>query len=224
MGRTACTVELYLYSPYGPYSLVRSLSACTVELYLYSPFGPYSLVQSLSACTVELYLYSPYGPYSLVQSLSACTVELYLYSPYGPYSLVQSLSARRLSFKCDGTRAETWFRLSTKWTSPLKSAWGVSTVYYWQASCAHQPAEFVLLVQACVLQSCDAYWLPIPFHCFPFTSPPLRHLVPSHFNWTLQGCTVPFLFALNLPVFGEASGWIENNNARTCQKTSEVTV
>jgi hypothetical protein len=66
---------------------VQSLSACTVELYLYSPYGPYGSVQSLSACTVDLYLYSPYGPYCLyrasvsvqgctvrpVQSLSACT-------------------------------------------------------------------------------------------------------------------------------------------------------
>jgi hypothetical protein len=33
-----------------------------------------------------------------------------------------------------------------------------------------------------VLQSCDAYWLPTPFSCFPFTSPPLRHRVPSHFK------------------------------------------
>jgi len=39
-------------------------------------------------------------------------------------------------------------------------------------------------VQACVLQSCDAYWLPTPFSCFPFTSP-VRHRVPSHFNWAL---------------------------------------
>jgi len=44
---------------------------------------------------------------------------------------------------------------------------GVSSVDYWQASCAHQPAGFVRLVQACVLQSCDAYWLPTPFSCFP---------------------------------------------------------
>jgi len=57
---------------------------------------------------------------------------------------------------------------------------GVSSVDYWQASCAHQPAGFVLPMQACVLQSCDAYWLPTPFSCFPFTSPPVRHRVPSH--------------------------------------------
>jgi hypothetical protein len=92
----------------------------------------------------------------------------------------------RLRSKCDGTRAETRFRLSTKWTSPFKSAGGVSSVDYWQPSCAHQPAGCVLLVRACVLQSCDAYRLPTQFSCFPFTSPPARHRVPSHFSWTLQ--------------------------------------
>jgi hypothetical protein len=91
----------------------------------------------------------------------------------------------RLRLKCDGTRAETRFRLSAKRTSPFKSAGGVSSVDYCQASCAHQPAGFVLIVQACVLQSCDAYWLPTPSCCFTFTSPPVRHRVPSHFNWTL---------------------------------------
>jgi len=91
----------------------------------------------------------------------------------------------RLRLKCDGTRAETRFHLWTKRTSPFKSAGGVSSVDYWQASCAHQPIGFVLLMQACVLLSCDAYWLPNTFSCLPFTSPPVRHRVPSHFNWTL---------------------------------------
>ena len=44
----------------------------------------------------------------------------------------------RLRFKCDGTRAEIRFRLSAKRTSPFKSAGGVSSVDYWQPSCAHQ--------------------------------------------------------------------------------------
>jgi len=26
------------------------------------------------------------------------------------------------------------------------------------------------------------YWLPTPFACLPFTSPTMRHRVPSHFN------------------------------------------
>jgi len=70
---------------------------------------------------------------------------------------------------------------------------GVISVDYWQASCAHQPAGFVLLVQACVLQSCDAYWLPTPVSCFLFTSPPVRHRVISHFNWTLPSCGLVFV-------------------------------
>jgi hypothetical protein len=92
--------------------------------------------------------------------------------------------------KYDGTCAETRFRLSAKRTSPFKSAGGVSSVDYWQASCAHQPVGFVLPVQACVLQSRDAYWLHTAFARFPFNSPPVRHRVPSHFNWT------PTIFAL----------------------------
>jgi len=45
----------------------------------------------------------------------------------------------RGQLKCDGTRAETRFRLSTKRTSPFKSAaGGVSSVDYWQPRCAHQ--------------------------------------------------------------------------------------
>ena len=44
----------------------------------------------------------------------------------------------RMRLKCDGTRAETRFRLSAKRTSPFKSAGGVSSVDYWQPRCAHQ--------------------------------------------------------------------------------------
>ena len=40
--------------------------------------------------------------------------------------------------KCDGTYAETKFRLSAKRTSPFKSAGGVSSVDYWQPRCVHQ--------------------------------------------------------------------------------------
>ena len=44
----------------------------------------------------------------------------------------------RLRLKCDGTRVETRFRLSTKRTSLFKSAGGVSSIDYWQPRCAHQ--------------------------------------------------------------------------------------
>jgi hypothetical protein len=31
----------------------------------------------------------------------------------------------------------------------------------------------------------EEYWLPTPLASFPLNSPPVRHCVPSHFNWTL---------------------------------------
>ena len=36
------------------------------------------------------------------------------------------------------------------------------------------------------MKRCEGDWLPTPFASFPFTSPPVRHRVPSRFNWTLQ--------------------------------------
>ena len=41
------------------------------------------------------------------------------------------------------------------------------------------------VVRLDVPRKCEGYWLPNPFTSFPFTSPPVRHRVPSHFNWTL---------------------------------------
>ena len=41
------------------------------------------------------------------------------------------------------------------------------------------------------------YWLPTPFASFPFTSPSVRHRVPSHFNWTLPANSVSRLQALH---------------------------
>jgi len=52
MGRTACTEPQFLYStaiPLLPLWAVRSVqshSACTVDLYLYSPYGPYGLYRA----------------------------------------------------------------------------------------------------------------------------------------------------------------------------------
>ena len=119
MGRTACTEPQCLNRraitllPLWTVHPVQSLSACTVQLYLYSLYGPYSLYRAsvpvqysytsapLSTCTVQLYLYSPQYLYStaipLLPSvpvqysytstpLSPCTVQLYLYSPQYLYS------------------------------------------------------------------------------------------------------------------------------------------
>jgi hypothetical protein len=52
MGRTACTEPQCLYSiaipllPLWAVRPVQSLSACTVQLYLYSPYGPYGLYRA----------------------------------------------------------------------------------------------------------------------------------------------------------------------------------
>jgi len=52
MGRTVCTEPQCLYSravPLLPLLAVRpvqNLSACTVQLYLYSPYGPYGLYRA----------------------------------------------------------------------------------------------------------------------------------------------------------------------------------
>jgi len=45
-------------------------------------------------------------------------------------------------------------------------------------------AAVVMLDTPCFDVAWD-YWLPTPFAIFPFTSPPVRHCVPSGFNWTL---------------------------------------
>ena len=60
-----------------------SLSACTVQLYLYSPQCLYITAIPLLPSVPVQYSYTS-------TSLSACTVQLYLYSPYGPYGLYRA--------------------------------------------------------------------------------------------------------------------------------------
>ena len=114
MGRTACTELQCLYSTaiplvplYRAVRLVQSLSACTVQLYLYSLYGPCGLYRASvpvqysstsspamgrTASTDPQCLYSiaipllPLWAVRPVQGLSACTVQLYLYSPQCLYS------------------------------------------------------------------------------------------------------------------------------------------
>ena len=91
-------------------------------------------------------------------------------------------SGTRSQLKCDGTRAKTRFRLSAKRTSPFKSA-GASV-----QSTAGSRGVCISSSNAGytnVPRQCEGYWLPTPFASFPYTSPPVRHRVPSHFNWSL---------------------------------------
>ena len=95
MDRTACTDPQCLYStaiPLLPLCAVRpvqNLSACTVQLYLYSPYGPYGLYRSSEPVQYS-YTSTPLWTVRHVQILRACTVQLYLYSPYGPYGLYRA--------------------------------------------------------------------------------------------------------------------------------------
>jgi len=91
-------------------------------------------------------------------------------------------SIGRLCLKCDGTRAETRFRLSAKRTSPFNSpgASVQSTTGSRDVRVSGSNAGYTMF-RGCV----KGYWLPTPFAIFPLTSPPVRHLVPSRFNWTL---------------------------------------
>jgi len=111
MGRTDFTETQCLYStaitplPLWTVLPVHSLSAFTVQLYLFTPYGPYGLYRTsgpveysytsthpmdLTACTEPQCLYStaipllPLWAVLPVQSFSACTVQLYFHSPYGP--------------------------------------------------------------------------------------------------------------------------------------------
>ena len=65
---------------------VQSLSTCTVQLYLYSRYGPYGLYRA-SVPVQYSYTSIPLCAVRPVQTLSACTVQLHLYSTYGRYGL-----------------------------------------------------------------------------------------------------------------------------------------
>ena len=101
----------------------------------------------------------------------------------------------RLRLKCDGTRAETRFCLSPKRTSPFKSA-GASV----QSTTGSRGVGISgSNVGYTMFWGSEGYWLPTPFASFPFTSPPLRHRVPSGFNWTVpHACTTDWYAAMTL--------------------------
>ena len=89
----------------------------------------------------------------------------------------------RARLKRDGTRSETRFCLSAKRTSPFKSAGASvqSTTGSRGVRISGSNAGYTMF-----RGRVQDYWLPTPFTCFPFTSPTVRHRVPSGFNWTLE--------------------------------------
>jgi hypothetical protein len=88
----------------------------------------------------------------------------------------------RLRLKCDGTRAETRFRLSAKRTSPFKSAGASvqSTAGSRGVRISSNNAGYTMFRGSVKSTGYSLHW-PVS----PFTSPPVRHRVPSLFDWTL---------------------------------------
>jgi len=89
--------------------------------------------------------------------------------------------------KRNGTRVKTIFGHSAKRTSPFKLEGGGGSV---QSTIGSRG------VRISGSNGSNAgytmfwgrgqdYWLPTPLACFPFTSPTVRHRVPSGFNWAL---------------------------------------
>ena len=86
-----------------------------------------------------------------------------------------------LPLKCDGTRAETRFCLWAKRTSPFKSARASvrSTTGSRGLRISGSNAGYTMF-----RGSVKSTGYPLHWPVSPFTSPPVRHRVPSHFNWT----------------------------------------
>ena len=96
--------------------------------------------------------------------------------------------AARLRLKCDGTCAETKFHLTAKRTSPFKSA-GASvqlTTGCRGVSISGSNAGYTMFRGSV---KSTGYPLHSPVSPLPLP-PPLRHRVPSHFNWTLSPSVV----------------------------------
>ena len=88
-------------------------------------------------------------------------------------------------FKCriaraerDGTRAETRIRLSPKRTSPFKSVRASVESTTGSRGVRISSNNGINVGQTTFRGKVELYWLPTPFACFPFTSPPVRHSVP----------------------------------------------
>jgi len=95
---------------------------------------------------------------------------------------LQQLAAGRPRLKCDGTRAETKFRLSAKRTSPFKPTGASvhSTTGSRGVRTSGSNAGYTKF-----RGSVKDTGYPTLFASFPFTSPPVRHRVPSRFGWAL---------------------------------------
>jgi hypothetical protein len=88
----------------------------------------------------------------------------------------------RLRLKCDGTRVENRFRLSAERTIPFKSA-GSSV----QSTSGSRGVRISGSNAGYTMFRSTVKSTGYPLHSPVSPSlPPVRHHVPSHFNWTVQ--------------------------------------
>jgi len=92
--------------------------------------------------------------------------------------------------KCDCTRTETRLLLSAKRTSPFKSA-GTSV----QSTTGSRGVRSSGSNAGCTMFRGSVKSTGYPLHSpvSPLTSHPVRHRVPSHFNWTLFSWHITYL-------------------------------
>jgi hypothetical protein len=136
-----------------------------------------------TSCTTAKY--NLYLAHSLVAAVSEPALyRLLTFQVPNPIPLFRCLY-RILHLKCDGTRAETRFRLSTKRTSPFKST-GASV----QSTTGRRAVHIILQGLYC---SCKPVFYShvtltgYPLHSLvsPSLLLPVRHRMPSHFKGSL---------------------------------------
>jgi len=88
--------------------------------------------------------------------------------------------------KCDGTRAETRFRLSAKQTCPFKSAGALVQSTTGSRGVRISGSNGSNAGYTMFRGSVKVTGYPLHSPVSPDTSPPVRHRVPSGFNWTLH--------------------------------------
>jgi type 1 fimbria pilin len=87
--------------------------------------------------------------------------------------------------ECDGTRAETRLRLSAKRTSPFKSAGALVQSTTGSRGVGISGSNGSNDGYTVFRGSVKGIGYPLHSPVSPYTSPPVRHRVPSRFNWTL---------------------------------------
>ena len=121
----------------------------------------------------------------------------------------------RLCLKCDGTRTETRFRLSVKRTSPSKSAGAsVQSTTGGRGVCISGSNAGYTMFRGSV----KGTGYPLHSPVSPFSSPPVRHRVPSHFNWTLQQIQTKQLIAQSILSIKDLRPTAQSNTIRSCTK------